>query len=144
MTSSPLKFAENAILIFKVPTDGVVYNEFGNPVTAKKDFVIKAAMKTKSALNKTYKNYENREGVDVTDVVLQGHLIEPLEYPSFIVDGMIADAEVKLYKNKLCKGTFLLIQQPVNPIILALNIQGVAGITRIEGNFRILETIDIS
>lgn len=128
METSPFDFAANAILNFQVPTEDVETNEFGNIVSVKKSLKIIALLKVKK------KDYRNRDGADTTDIELEGYLINPLEYPQEIVDGMIADAEIKLNSNNINKGTFVIRKKPENPFLLSAQIK---GFTKIEGSFRI-------
>lgn len=128
METSPFDFAANAILNFQVPTEDVETNEFGNIVSVKKSLKIIALLKVKK------KDYRNRDGADTTDIELEGYLINPLEYPQEIVDGMIADAEIKLNSNNINKGTFVIRKKPENPFLLSAQIK---GFTKIEGSFRV-------
>lgn len=128
METSPFDFAANAILNFQVPTEDVETNEFGNIVSVKKSLKIIALLKVKK------KDYRNRDGADTTDIELEGYLINPLEYPQEIVDGMIADAEIKLNSNNINKGTFVIRKKPENPFLLSAQIN---GFTKIEGSFRV-------
>lgn len=128
METSPFDFAANAILNFQVPTEDVETNEFGNIVSVKKSLKIIALLKVKK------KDYHNRDGADTTDIELEGYLINPLEYPQEIVDGMIADAEIKLNSNNINKGTFVIRKKPENPFLLSAQIK---GFTKIEGSFRV-------
>jgi len=128
METSPFDFAANAVLNFKIPTEDVETNEFGNIVSVKKSLKIIALLKIKK------KDYRNRDGADTTDIELEGYLINPLEYPQEIVDGMIADAEIKLNSNNINKGTFVIRKKPENPFLLSAQIK---GFTKIEGSFRI-------
>lgn len=128
METSPFDFAANAILNFQVSTEDVETNEFGNIVSVKKSLKIIALLKVKK------KDYRNRDGADTTDIELEGYLINPLEYPQEIVDGMIADAEIKLNSNNINKGTFVIRKKPENPFLLSAQIK---GFTKIEGSFRI-------
>jgi len=128
METSPFDFAANAVLNFKIPTEDVETNEFGNIVSVKKSLKIIALLKVKK------KDYRNRDGADTTDIELEGYLINPLEYPQEIVDGMIADAEIKLNSNNINKGTFVIRKKPENPFLLSAQIK---GFTKIEGSFRI-------
>jgi len=127
METSPFDFAANAVLNFKIPTEDVETNEFGNIVSVKKSLKIIALLKVKK------KDYRNRDGADTTDIELEGYLINPLEYPQEIVDGMIADAEIKLNSNNINKGTFVIRKKPENPFLLSASIK---GFVKIEGNFR--------
>ncbi|MFM6396541.1 hypothetical protein, partial [Planktothrix sp.] len=113
---------------FQVPTEDVETNEFGNIVSVKKSLKIIALLKVKK------KDYRNRDGADTTDIELEGYLINPLEYPQEIVDGMIADAEIKLNSNNINKGTFVIRKKPENPFLLSAQIK---GFTKIEGSFRV-------
>lgn len=124
METSPFDFAANAILNFQVSTEDVETNEFGNIVSVKKSLKIIALLKVKK------KDYRNRDGADTTDIELEGYLINPLEYPQEIVDGMIADAEIKLNSNNINKGTFVIRKKPENPFLLSAQIK---GFTKIEG-----------
>lgn len=128
METSPFDFAANAILNFQVSTEDVDTNEFGNIVSVKKSLKIIALLKVKK------KDYRNRDGADTTDIELEGYLINPLEYPQEIVDGMIADAEIKLNSNNINKGTFVIRKKPENPFLLSAQIK---GFTKIEGSFRV-------
>ncbi len=128
METSPFDFAANAILNFQVSTEDVETNEFGNIVSVKKSLKIIALLKVKK------KDYRNRDGADTTDIELEGYLINPLEYPQEIVDGMIADAEIKLNSNNINKGTFVIRKKPENPFLLSAQIK---GFTKIEGSFRV-------
>lgn len=128
METSPFDFAANAVLNFKIPTEDVETNEFGNIVSVKKSLKIIALLKVKK------KDYRNRDGADTTDIELEGYLINPLEYPQEIVDGMIADAEIKLNSNNINKGTFVIRKKPENPFLLSAQIK---GFTKIEGSFRV-------
>lgn len=128
METSPFDFTANAILNFQVSTEDVETNEFGNIVSVKKSLKIIALLKVKK------KDYRNRDGADTTDIELEGYLINPLEYPQEIVDGMIADAEIKLNSNNINKGTFVIRKKPENPFLLSAQIK---GFTKIEGSFRI-------
>ena len=141
MTNSPFEIAENALLIFsEIPTEGTEMNEFGNIVTLKKEIKIRAYLKLANIYSKNRIGYENREGADTTDLALEGYLIDPMDYPPEIHTGMIANAEIKLYKGLLSKGTFVLRMIPTNAIILNIDVE---GITKISGNFRILENCKI-
>ena len=128
METSPFDFAANAVLNFKIPTENIETNEFGNIVSVKKQLKIIALLKVKK------KDYRNRDGADTTDIELEGYLINPLEYPQEIVDGMIADAEIKLNSNNINKGTFVIRKKPENPFLLSAQIK---GFTKIEGSFRV-------
>lgn len=126
--TSPFEFAANAVLNFKIPSDEIETNEFGNIVSVKKSLKIIALLKVKK------KKYDNRDGADTTDIELEGYLVEPLEYPQEITDGMIGEAEIKLNSNDISKGSFVVSKKTENPFLLSAKIQ---GFTRIEGNFRI-------
>lgn len=128
METSPFDFAANAVLNFQIPSEGTETNEFGNIVSVKKQLKIIALLKVKK------KDYRNRDGADTTDIELEGYLINPLEYPQEIVDGMIADAEIKLNLNNINKGTFVIRKKPENPFLLSAQIK---GFTKIEGSFRV-------
>ena len=128
METSPFDFAANAVLNFQIPSEGTETNEFGNIVSVKKQLKIIALLKVKK------KDYRNRDGADTTDIELEGYLVNPLEYPQEIVDGMIADAEIKLNSNNINKGTFIVRKKPENPFLLSTQIK---GFTKIEGSFRV-------
>ena len=128
METSPFDFAANAVLNFQIPSEGTETNEFGNIVSVKKQLKIIALLKVKK------KDYRNRDGADTTDIELEGYLVNPLEYPQEIVDGMIADAEIKLNSNNINKGTFIVRKKPENPFLLSTQIK---GFTKIEGRFRV-------
>lgn len=135
MSDSPFEFAANATLIFKVSSDGTEVNEFGNIISIKKDLTIRALLKGKKRSSGIDVNgYKNRDGADVTDIEMEGYLVEPLEYPQEITNGMIAQAEIILNSNQVSKGTFVIHKKPENPFLLSAQIK---GFTRIEGNFRI-------
>jgi len=128
METSPFDFAANAVLNFQIPSEGTETNEFGNIVSVKKQLKIIALLKVKK------KDYRNRDGADTTDIELEGYLVNPLEYPQEITDGMIADAEIKLNSNNINKGTFIVRKKTENPFLLSAQIK---GFTKIEGSFRI-------
>lgn len=125
--TSPFAAQANAELIFQIADGAIESDRYGNPVPISSSYKVIALLKPSSA------NAQERAGVDETEELMEGYLVDPLNLPDGINPLMVAEATITVALNKRQTGTFKLLPTTQNPFLIAA---GIDNLTKVQGIFR--------